>query len=569
MDWIFLFYALLALTVLFGVRISGRGEWNEESTSLRQTRVLQGIMALAVVLHHLAQKTCAPWNPAGTVRHGLDPFLQVGYLFVGVFLFCSGFGLYKSLRLKENYLKGFFRRRVIPVVVAFCLSEFLYTAVRLLMGQRMDFRTVLWYLSGLHMANPDSWYVIAVPFFYLVYWAAFRFCRREGTAILWVFLFSLAYTVSGAVIGRQSDWWMQGEWWYNSILLFPLGLLFGKYEQQAAGCVRKRYGRWLAGSFVSVFLLFFLSEYLNSTAWGYFRTVPHRLLSAGLQWLVCAAFAAFWFLLLMKVRLGNRVLSWLGGLTLDLYLIHPVFVELFGFNFLNMSRSLLYIRNVALYSAAVLAASLPAACLFRLLRLRLTGLLTGTARKKAEEDPEKNTAEYRIRMKMKRENAAWRKIGRWVFPALLVLTVGAYVLLSLRQPVLTVGGVVITPPEGYTQRHRDSRYTVWEYTGTDKKPGRLVLDVEIRGDTAQHFATAEEVLADCGWLQDAELYVNPRGIRMARGYTTEASSEYPQRRYYVETRSAVFLICMIEDSRYYSTEDCEEAILQMADNCHY
>ena len=77
-------------------------------------------------------------------------------------------------------------------------------------------------------------YVIVIPFFYLVFWLSFRFCKREGTAILWIFLFTLGYTVLGAVINHQNTWWMRGEWWYNSIILFPLGILFAKYEEKIA-----------------------------------------------------------------------------------------------------------------------------------------------------------------------------------------------------------------------------------------------------------------------------------------------------------------------------------------------
>ena len=92
----------------------------------------------------------------------------------------------------------------------------------------------------------------------------------------------------------------------------------------------------------------------------------------------------------------------------------------------------------------------------------------------------------------------------------------------------------------------------------------LILDEEIKGDNGQRFSTADEVLQDCDWMTDAELYVNPQGIRMVRGFSLEFSG-YPERRYYVETDSAVFLLRMIEDTRYYNKADCEEAMQQTAD----
>ena len=62
--------------------------------------------------------------------------------------------------------------------------------------------------------------------------------------------------------------------------------------------------------------------------------------------------------------------------------------------------------------------------------------------------------------------------------------------------------------------------------------------------------------------------MNPYGIRMVRGYSSDYS-EYPDRRYYVENDSTVFLLTMIEDSRYYDPADCEEAMQQVADNIRH
>jgi len=377
MDWMYLIYFLLALVLFFGAKGARRGQWNEEFTSLKQTKILLGITALGVALHHMAQKSGAPWHPAAYIVHGLDPFVPMGYMFVAVFLFCSGLGLYRSVRTKPDYLKGFCRRRILPIVIAFYLSEFIYTGIRLLMGEKMGLTEILWYLSGLHMANFNAWYVIVIPFFYLAFWAAFRFCRRDGIAILWVFVFTLAYTVLGALTDHQNDWWMRGEWWYNSIFLFPLGLLFGKFEKPVTRFLKKGYWFWLLFSFAAIFLLFQQSEWLNNHAWGYYGEwgdplkVPHRLMSAGMQWLVCIAYVSFCFLLMMKVRLGNKVLAWLGGVTLEFYLMHGIFVELFGYNFLDLAPSIIYIRNVPFYIAAVLACSVPAALLFRWLLKKL------------------------------------------------------------------------------------------------------------------------------------------------------------------------------------------------------
>ena len=571
MDWMYLFFFLLGMLLCCGACFMTGGRWNEEYTSLRQTKALQGIAALGVALHHMAQKTCAPWNPQKYIVHGLDFFIPIGYLFVGIFLFCSGLGLYRSLVGKPGYLKYFVRRRILPVVIAFYLSEIIYTAIRLLMGERMNALTVIWYLSGLHMANQNAWYVIVIPFFYLAFWVAFRFCRNEKTAVFCIFLFTLGYTVLGACIDHQNDWWMRGEWWYNTILLFPLGLLFGMSEQRVTAFLKKRYWFLLALSAAAAVLLFFLSQKLNGTVWGYYdprsdpMRIPHRLMSAGLQWVVALAFVSFCFLMMLKVRIGNRVLNWLGGVTLAFYLMHGVFVELFGFNFLNIARSLVYIRNVPLFVSAVLACSVTAAALFHLLWRKLTAWILGWKGPDRNGPPQENGRTNHDRPRGKTE--AKHSLRRLIGPALAVTALVVFLFFppgKRNERIRVMNGLVFEVPEHYALSYTDSRYAVWQYEAEDKKPGRLILDGEIRDSKARSFSTVEDVLAECDWLAGTEEYVNPQGVRMVRGFSDYSGS--PERRYYVESDKAMLLLCIQEDERFYEPADCEAAILQVAEN---
>ena len=101
------FVAVFFAILLFKAKFFTKGTWNDEVLSLNQTKSILGFCAIGIVFHHLAQKTCAPWLNQEVIVHGLDFFLNLGHLFVALFFFYSGFGLFKSLKLKENYLKRF------------------------------------------------------------------------------------------------------------------------------------------------------------------------------------------------------------------------------------------------------------------------------------------------------------------------------------------------------------------------------------------------------------------------------------------------------------------------------
>ncbi len=380
MEWIYLVYALLGAAVFFGAKACRGGEWNEEYTSLKQMKVLQGISILGVALHHMAQKSCGPWHPQTVIVHGLDVFLSLGYLFVAVFLFCSGYGLYKSQKTKPDYLHGFLRRRVVPIVIAFYLSAFIYLLVRWAMGEKLSTLNVIAYLTGAKLSNFNAWYIIAIVYLYLVFLLAFRLIRKDSAAIAVVTVFTLVYTLLGMFIDHN-DWWFCGEWWYNSIILFPVGMVFAKHEAQVTAFLKKGYWFWLVLSFVAAIALFYLSDYVVNSLWGYYAPsykILRRLGSAAVQWASCFAFVTFCFLFMMKVRLGNRLWTLLGGVTLEFYLMHGMFVEMFGYSWLDSARSLHYIKNVPLYTLTVLVCSAPATAVFIFLWKRCVQLLRGT-----------------------------------------------------------------------------------------------------------------------------------------------------------------------------------------------
>ena len=73
------------------------------------------------------------------------------------------------------------------------------------------------------------------------------------------------------------------------------------------------------------------------------------------------------FLLSMKVRIGNRFLDFMSKITLEFYLIHGLFVELFCFAFVGQLKSIYYIKNQLLFVAVVFVLGIAGACLLSML----------------------------------------------------------------------------------------------------------------------------------------------------------------------------------------------------------
>ena len=147
-----------------------------------------------------------------------------------------------------------------------------------------------------------------------------------------------------------------------------------KYEKPVTERAKKGYWLWLALAFIGMFGLYKLSELTTNSLWGYYGEnwgdplkVLHRWGCALNQNLASFSYVCFLFLCMMKIRIGNKLLEILGGLTLEIYLIHGIFVELFGYDFCEIVPSITYIRNVGLYVLVVLACTVAGTFLFHLL----------------------------------------------------------------------------------------------------------------------------------------------------------------------------------------------------------
>ena len=136
----------------------------EKLWDYKQAKSILAICIIGIMFHHIAQKTCAPWLKPEYVRHGLDFFVPIGYLFVAVFFFSSGYGLMECFRSRENYLEGFIRKHFSPILLEFAITEALF-----------------WIYGA--VTSPYTWYVFTILYSYLVFYLAFRYCKKTSLSM--------------------------------------------------------------------------------------------------------------------------------------------------------------------------------------------------------------------------------------------------------------------------------------------------------------------------------------------------------------------------------------------------
>lgn len=253
-------------TLIMGTEGLPRGEWNDRPLSLAQSKALQGFLALCIVFHHCAQKVFFDrWRTAFSPT-GFEVMALIGFAFVGYFFFCSGYGLYQSCQKKLDYLDGFLKRRVLPLLLIYYACNTAYLVGRLAMGETFGVLRLACLLCGLELANPNSWFVVTLSVMYLLFYVSKKNCSDEVKVTRRLFLGTMAYILAGCVVpvthlggGRYGVF--LGRWWYNTAILFPLGYLFGRKEPEAWALMKRSYRKQVACSvalFVASFLLLLL-----------------------------------------------------------------------------------------------------------------------------------------------------------------------------------------------------------------------------------------------------------------------------------------------------------------------
>ena len=357
-NLVLLYYPALLVLLFFGAKVCKKGEWNDELFSFNESKSFLGFCSIVIIFHHAAQKTCAPWLDPAKIIHGLDLFVYMGYLMVAVFLFSSGYGMFTSYKSNPDSFKHYFMKRIFPVItplVIVWVTFFLLENLRHVTVPNPRILNVYEYI----------WFIPAIIYLYIIFFIAFKIIKKEIIGVLFVIAGAVAYFIF-------CELYSPGTWWYNTINLFPIGVLTARHKEGILKFLKKAYIPLIILSFIITFVTFIFAGYYYEILFiskvpfysEWYQDDYHHKAELICQDISAFSFVLFTILLGMKIKTGNKVTSFLGKFTLETYLVHPLFVQLFGFAFVTAySKPVLYIKNMFLYVAAIIILAIPLAYL--------------------------------------------------------------------------------------------------------------------------------------------------------------------------------------------------------------
>lgn len=294
-----IFVGIFLLLLLYGIRVEKN--YIETPFDYKGTIALRGICALEIVIGHIGVASQSPW---------LFINRKAGVLVVGLFFFLSGYGLFKSLQIKENYMNKFLEIRMLKILFPALIVYGAYYIFDIISNHMRDFTVIsLQYILLWKFPQRINWYVTELLFLYLTFYLLYKHLIIKTANRIMVI-------VCLAAVGIM--WYLgMANYWFGSTLCFPLGILYAQHDKEYNIKIKEKYAVVLVSSIVllcaGIFTFFFLDEY------GFIAYVAGRNVAA-------ISFCITAIVILMKAKIGNRVTEWLGTISYELFLVHEFFV---------------------------------------------------------------------------------------------------------------------------------------------------------------------------------------------------------------------------------------------------
>lgn len=247
--------------------------------------------------------------------------IKHGNLGVEIFLFLSGIGLYHSQRRKSG-ITAFYLRRVIRVVLPWLILSFPYWGLKTLIIDRGGFGAFLLNWSGLSFWTDGIttvWYVAFSVLLYALYPLIFR-CQRRSAA-------TIPALIAGAIL-LNIVLYLICPAHYDKIEIalarIPVFLL-GCYAGESIAEEKKLF----KNRAVYLYLLVMILLYVFKLCYNRFD-LPWPTLSVavligrlgGQATALLVILAASLLFTVFGLKPLKKMLSFLGGITLELYLLH-------------------------------------------------------------------------------------------------------------------------------------------------------------------------------------------------------------------------------------------------------
>lgn len=218
-------------------------------------------------------------------------------------------------RNTEAYLSTFLSHRFLKVWLMFAMAVGCFLLLDIVLGYRYTISTVLLSFTGWESIGNSNWFMFDILVLYLFTYASLKIVVRSRLSLKGALTIIFIFTLFLIICLKRAD---KGSWWVDTVLAYPVGMLYGLYKERFENLVRG--WRWIP-AFISIFLLFVTGYAANRFGWFYSGLICIRLLRFLTFIGTSSVFALVIVMLTMKVRITPPGLTWLGRNAFAIYIL--------------------------------------------------------------------------------------------------------------------------------------------------------------------------------------------------------------------------------------------------------
>ncbi len=299
-----IFIIVLTAVILWGIKFSGKYFYGDNLKPSDSPLSMRGIFAVLIFLSHSQQYIDIHSSSFNKIFIFQNSFL--GQLIVPIFFFYSGFGIMESFKNKPNYFKNYPYKRILKTLLNFDIAICLFLIMNLLLNRSYSTKDILLSFIGWTSIGNSNWFVFAILIGYISIYLSWLLSKNPKLITLFTTLFLMLYCVSITTLQK-------GSWWTDTILSLPFGMLFSLYHENIKSFATKNninYCLTLTFSITLFIILHILVRLCNPF------TLTHNIVSIVFCFIIT--------LITYKFKFKNKILSFLGKYSFDIYILQRI-----------------------------------------------------------------------------------------------------------------------------------------------------------------------------------------------------------------------------------------------------
>ncbi len=289
---------LLIALIICSAKISKDN--SEKAFSINQTQTIKGIFVLTIFFSHF----CAYVSLDKWYDTPINEYCQwLSQLMVVPFLFYSGYGIFESVKKKGlSYINTFPQKRIFKTLAHFDLAILLFLLYDLFfIPENISLLKILLSLIAWDSIGNSNWFIFAILCAYI--FSYIGLLLGKGHLSRSFITITILYFIYIIAVSR-----FKVNYWYDTVLAFPLGCFISLHKDQLA--LERRMSHLVWGVLFIISLLLFIIAKENLIKFSFLNSQ-----------LALIGFMSLIVLISMKVKIENKILSWFGTQVFGIYIL--------------------------------------------------------------------------------------------------------------------------------------------------------------------------------------------------------------------------------------------------------